>query len=151
MNSAVKQRRFFYWLNICIPLLVGLILYLSFRKDAFISVFWGKYLPLPAPLFKSLPEWLSLFLRNYASDILWAYSLGFAIQLVLGRSKRSRLHTLVVCLCFEVILEVLQRFGVIRGTFDYLDILLEACSICLALLVIKVFEEAQNEKNNQGA
>ena len=141
----------FYTLHIVVPLLAGLYLYLTLRPDAYVSLFVSRFLPLPAPAAPRLPEWLSSFLRNHAADMLWAYALGFAVQSVLGYSRRKLLVSSLLCVCFEILVELSQRFGVLQGTFDPLDAVLEALSVCLAMLVINLFEEAHNEKKRKSS
>ena len=151
MKWKVKTRYLFYGVNIVVPLLIGLLLYITFRRDAYVSILISKYLNLPALSRSILPKWLVSFFRNYASDILWAYSLGFAVMLTLGYNRRNLVFSFFVCICFEAFLEVLQKVEVLHGTFDYFDILLEAVFICLALFNIKKHEEAQNEKSSKNS
>ena len=149
MIGSTRTRILFYGLNIALPLFFGLYLYLTLRADAYISLFICKFIPLPDFPFVSFPEWAIAFLRNFASDMLWAYSLGFSVMLIMGYSQRKTLFALCLCVGFEVLMEVLQKIGVFHGTFDFLDILLEAISICLALFFINKFEEARNEKGSK--
>ncbi len=151
MKGKAKFRYLFYGVNIVIPLLIGLLLYVTFRRDAYVSILISKYLNLPALSNSTLPEWLISFFRSFASDILWAYSLGFAVMLTLGYNRRNLVCSFFVCIFFEAFLEVLQKVGILHGTFDDLDILLEAVFICLALFNIKKHEEAQNEKNSKNS
>lgn len=151
MRENSSQRYFFYGLNAVIPLVLGLFLYLTLRADAYVSIILSKYISLPSFPYSTFPNWAVVFLRNFASDILWAYSLGFAVMFVLGHSRKNLLCGFFLCIGFEVLLEVFQKAGVFLGTFDFLDILLEAISICLALFIINTFEEAQNEKSSKNS
>ena len=141
MKRNIKIRYLFYGLNIFIPLLFGLFLYLKFRREAYVSQIINKYITFPVISFSFFPRWLIPFFRNFASDILWAYSLGFAVQPIIGYSRKNLLFTFLLCVCFEILLEVLQKIDVFHGTFDLLDIIFEAISVCLSLIIIKNFEE----------
>lgn len=64
---------------------------------------------------------------------------------VLGYSRKKLLLAAFLCVGFEVLLEFFQKTGLFHGTFDVFDILIEAVAICLALSLIKKYEEVQNE------
>lgn len=149
MNGNLRNSRLFYFLNIIIPLAIGLILYLSLRKDSYVSLLANTIIHLPNIPEQKLPTGLVAFLRNFASDILWAYALTFAVECVLGYNKKSLLLHILICVCFVVLIELVQKIGIFNGTFDLLDILFEGFSICLAIQIIKKHEEAQNEKNRK--
>lgn len=151
MNRYTRTRYLFYGFNIAIPLLCGLYLYLALRPDAYVSIFISKFIPLPIFPSSSFQRGIVAVLQNFASDMLWAYSLGFAVMLVLGYSRKNLFSAALLCVGFEVLLEVLQKAGLFHGTFDFLDILLEAITVCLALIHIKMFEEAQNEKSSKNS
>jgi hypothetical protein len=78
--------------------------------------------------------------------MLWAYSLTFTVFLILGFKYESLKPTLIICAVFEVSIEFLQKFGVIPGTFDFLDILLELCVTIFAVIIIFfTLRRAKNE------
>lgn len=139
----------FFGLNIIVPLLAGVFLYLWLRPDTYISAYLYKMLSLSVENFQfgfSLPYQLNSFLRNFSCDMLWAYSLTFTVFLILGFKYESLKPTLIICAVFEVSIEFLQKFGVIPGTFDFLDILLELCVTIFAVIIIFfTLRRAKNE------
>ena len=135
-------------LNILIPLLSGLLIYLFFRKDAYILVLIGNRIQLPELPESACPGWLTALFRNSVSDMLWAYALTFAVRSAVGYSRKKGNVIFVICVGFEILTEAAQNTGLVHGTFDVLDMILEAFSICIALLIMKKFEEAYDEKNN---
>lgn len=147
MRDTRGKAGLFFGLNTSLPLVLGLLVYLTLGQDSWIAGFLGRFFPLPA--FSGPPGRAAVILRNFAPDILWAYSLGFAVMALLGDSRKNRRLALLLCVCFEGTLEGLQKTGVLPGTFDPLDIALEALSTCLALLMIRIFQEAKNEKNGK--
>lgn len=151
MNVQKKRRLIFYILNIIIPLVLGLVLYLSFRRDSYIAILVSKYIYLPISPESLIPDGLKAFLRNFVSDILWAYALSFAVVLTIGYSKKRMWFSALICLSFIVTTELFQKIDIFHGTFDVLDILFETLSICLALLFINTYEEAQNEKSRKSS
>ncbi len=151
MNRSTRTRYLFYGLNIAIPLFLGLYIYLALRTDTYISIIINRFLPLPVVPSSYFSRGILAFLRNFASDMLWAYSLGYAVMLVLGYSRKNILLATFLCVGFEVLLEFFQKTGLFHGTFDVFDILIEAAIICLALFLIKKYEEAQNEKSSKNS
>ena len=140
LNTQKHNYMFFYIVNIACPLFIGLFLYLTLRENAYVSAFFIRRFSLPA-----FPHtWLRLsserFIGNHASDILWAYSLTFAVMLTLKYSKKNLLLTFFICVGFAVLTEFFQKYQLFPGTFDVLDMLFEALSVCLALIIIKIYE-----------
>ena len=88
---------------------------------------------------------LARLVRYYMSDILWAYALVFALYLAVG-SNAARVKTaFVIAVVFSAVMEVIQLSPVIPGTFDVIDILVEATAEAIAALIIKKqYEEASN-------
>ena len=81
--------------------------------------------------------WLVTLCRNFLPDILWAYSLTFAVALVWLPEEKVILKVLVICISFEIGVELSQKIGLISGTFDWLDIIFEVCATVLGALIIK--------------
>lgn len=150
MSHINKKNIIFFGMNIIIPLLAGVFLYIWMRPDTYISIYVYNFLDLSVNDLKfgfSLPHLLSSFLRNFSCDMLWAYSLTFTVFVILGLKYESLKPTLIICSMFEIGIELLQKFGVISGTFDFLDILLEFCIIIFAIIVIFfTLRRVKNEK-----
>ena len=70
-------------------------------------------------------------------DMLWAYSLTFAIFLILD----NWMKTFIIASLFTIIIEFLQLTPLIQGTFDIVDIIAMLYSICLAILVIEHYHK----------
>jgi len=140
MTSEELKRTAFYLLNIVVPLASGLIIYLSFRPESYLSSF-AESAGISIQLNSFKPGILYLFIKNYFSDILWAYSLTFAVAFVLGYSRRNLVLTVIICLLFSAVLESFQRLGIFNGTFDVLDIAFEGLSTVLSAALITYYEE----------
>lgn len=128
-------------LNILIPLLLGFSVYIVFRPDAIISVYIFSLLKLHPIVLCLSPEWLRIFVNNFLSDFLWAYSLTFVVSLILGYSRKNQIISFSLCFIFEAIIELLQRTKFIHGTFDIIDVFVESIAILFALVLIKKYEE----------
>lgn len=138
------QRLLFYGLNILLPLLCGLLVYLRFRPRAYVSIFLGQLLSLPPGI--RTPEGPAALVSGFLPDVLWAWALCFAATAALGWQQRERRAALTVCLLFAALTELLQKTGVFPGTFDWMDILAESAAAVLAAVTIHLFEERYYEK-----
>ncbi len=145
--SGQSENRGFYFYNSIIPIFAGALIYILFRKDTYVSLFTAHFVSIPAFSTAGFPVWLKLFLRGYAADILWSYSLAFSLMWLFKDEgkQRGRSKTLIVCSFFICFMEWLQKTGLFHGTFDWWDICLEIVSVIYALSVIRKVEE-KNEK-----
>lgn len=147
-NAYNRKRVLFYGINIVLPLLIGGIVYVVFRRDTYLAEFVFEIIGLKQKEI-ILPAWLSFIVRNYISDFLWAYSLAFALSSLFQYKRRNAVIVFVICVVFALTIELLQNTRAFSGTFDVVDIALEAISVLLALLIIKYYEERQHETVNQ--
>ena len=130
------QRRH-YLLNSFIPVFAGVIIYTLFRKDAYISLLLDRFVSFPEIQTSGVPAWVSRFVKNYAADVLWAYSLTFAVMWSVNseNSLNDSLEVFSICFCFICLVELFQKTGVFRGTYDFLDISFETVSVCFAIFI----------------
>ena len=126
--------------NILLPLLAGASLYIISSPN----VIFLKYLKLRIVIASELMNphiWFWPILRNYIPDMLWGYSLVFAVYMIIDNNAAS-MRMLFYVLVFSIFLELLQLLPTVPGTFDLLDILVEGASEMLAVIIIKKYEEA---------
>ena len=126
--------------NILLPLLAGASLYIISSPN----VIFLKYLKLRIVIASELMNphiWFWPILRNYIPDMLWGYSLVFAVYMIIDNNAAS-MRMLFYVLVFSIALELLQLFPMIPGTFDLLDIFVEGVAEMLAVIIIKKYEEA---------
>lgn len=131
-----EKRRWFFWtINICFPLFMGTCVYLFCRPDTHISATLIRFLSiLRISMEKTTVR--SEFLRFYLCDILWAYALTFTINLLIGQSRKGFIVTAIICLVFEALIEFMQKWQIIYGTFDGFDIVSEALTTAFAISFI---------------
>lgn len=136
----MKKKIAFYFLNIGIPLVIGLGIYLFCYRTTYInSVFTEVFgFSLPYIYFDNA---FHRFITSWACDMLWAYSLTFALYLCFRVFKKPLIITSVTSSLFAIIIELLQINDVINGTFDILDIISELVAISLAVIMIKFIEK----------
>ena len=140
MSKRVKADRVFYILNIIIPIVLGTLLYICFRPDTYISkmicIFFGAKWQLKW-LLDFMPYWMQGIVCNYLCDMLWAYAYVFSVTFVLGFESAGMFSIFILCSIFEILIEIFQKNGVIFGTFDILDIVLEVCVTAIGVALIK--------------
>jgi hypothetical protein len=131
---------------ILLPMLSGLLIYLSSRSESIFLNQWiskinqGKVLTFFQNLIPGnlLPQWIKFSLP----DALWMLSLTTLVLFIwdFKLHKKSMLWVGSTILC-GIVLEILQLFGFIRGTFDVLDLLflIIAGSIPLFFILFKQY------------
>ena len=134
--SRIKAKRnVFFVLNILLSLVIGLTVYVFCRPDTHVSKIVHNLLGVSPEVV--LPEWVMSFLRNYMADVLWAYALTFTVIYILG----SGFLTFAIVAIFEICIEVSQKVGIMSGTFDWVDIILEVCISALVMLLINTIQK----------
>ncbi len=127
ISEYYKRYLIFSIINSISALIGGIILYFLGRT----SVLDGA--PL---LLRLIFEELSF----YFPDALWAYALLFALSTI-NDIGTSAVLTFICGLTWEL----LQKFGIMPGTYDYLDLYLYLVAIIIAIIIIK-FWRNRNEK-----
>jgi len=129
-------RRGLYALNVIIPLISGLFIYLTKAESTYLSRYLsGIRAALPVLDYPDI-------IRNHACDILWTFSLFFCLRLTLGERLKGKHNITVILVTGSVatVLEVMQLFKIIPGTFDMLDILAELTAAAAAFLITMITE-----------
>ena len=126
-------------LHTILPVAVGGLIYFFFRPDTHISRFFYKVFSVTAPdSLEIVPCWLALICRNFLPDMLWAYALTATAMLIMDDGGK---YSFWVCLIFKTVMELCQKWGILSGTFDWLDVFLEICASALAALTVKPTKE----------
>lgn len=127
----MKRKILTIFINIFLPLAVGLCIYLLFYNGTYLNSIFGIELSFKA---NSL---LGIFMKSWACDILWAYSLTYSLYFVLYAFKNRILFSAILSICIATGFELLQLFGKVNGTFDILDIIFQIAAVISAAGVIK--------------
>ncbi len=115
--------------RIVIPLALGAAIYLLLCPETFLSR-WFYALPGLRPPAISAGGALVRLVRNHLPDMLWAFALTCCVSRVLGGRPRT---AVLIAAGTGLFAELLQRaMGV--GTFDWLDVALEALAAAAAVL-----------------
>ncbi len=134
---TIPKRNSLYILNIIAPLFCGLYIYLTKAESTYLSDFlFGFRSVLPTVSYPYI-------IRYYACDFLWTYSLFFCLRLTLGDALKGKHNWTVVLISSvtAIILETIQLFKIIPGTFDFLDILTELLAVAVAFLITAIIEK----------
>ena len=132
----MKRKNLFIFLNIAIPLLIGSAIYLFCYKNTYINTFFEDYFEIDFPYIYR-DALFHKFIINWACDILWAYSLTFALFFCFKAFNKPFLITIFLSVVFSAIFEYLQIPGIINGTFDIWDIITEFSAIFFAVIILK--------------
>ena len=132
----MKRKNLFLFLNIAIPLLIGLAIYLFCYKNTYINTLFENILKIDFPYIYRDNSFHKC-ITNWACDILWAYSLTFALFFCFKDFNKPFLITFFVSIVFSVIFECLQLTSIINGTFDIWDIIMELSAILFAVIILK--------------
>lgn len=124
-------------LNILLPLLAGLSVYVLLRPDSYVSLILSGPLHITYPDAPSnmSPDILRL-LNNFGPDICWSYSLVFAVHAAAKDLRHSLLFTISLSVIVIILVESLQKLGVLSGVFDPLDLVLETTAAATATLIL---------------
>ncbi len=106
----------------------------------------GALFYIPGFKFESV---LYRLMRNYLPDMLWSYSLAFALFFIFcdaGKNKTSIACGITSAL-WGLLMEVFQLLRIAPGTFDIFDFLMEAVSGLIAsMVIILCLRRIRNEK-----
>ncbi|MBP3330420.1 MAG: hypothetical protein J6L89_06260 [Clostridia bacterium] len=122
------KKNAFIFLNIVVPLILGLIIYVFMKNGTYINTFLkteSDYYP------ESI---LGVFIVNWFCDFLWAYALLFLLYFVLFPFQNRIAISSVMTFVLGTILEILQKFDVLTGTFDWWDIVIETIAVIVSVI-----------------
>lgn len=127
----MKRKILTIFINIFLPLAVGLCIYLLFYNGTYLNSMFGIELNFKANSF------LGIFMKSWACDILWAYSLTYSLYFVLYAFRHRIVYSAILSICIATVFELLQLFGIVSGTFDILDIIFQIAAVLFAARAIK--------------
>lgn len=128
MKQITKQNYLqhinYFAVNIFLPLFIGLLIYIFFRSDNIIIVnwvikhdFWGIITRLKTN--SNLAYGLIYCLPN----ALWYFSLQSYMLLIWNEEKKYKTIIFIVLFVLVIFIEFMQKYRLIKGTFDLNDII----------------------------
>ena len=133
--NLMHRYRIFKLLNFFIPFLAACLIYLFFRHDIIIARY-EEWLPLFGKIrsftyIETGNIWYWSFFKYYLPDMLWAYSLGCSAFY----GYRNRVAKIFIPILIGTTIEVLQYVGLLFGTGDIFDIIVEIIGSVTAYFV----------------
>ncbi len=142
-----KKEKRYLLVNIIIPILLGAVIYYLFSPDVLfvkrIDSITGLNFHIRIVENSNL---LFSFIRNFFLDMLWAYALVFALFYIIGDNTASLLKVFLIAFLFSSAMEILQITSIVKGTFDFYDILVEFLAEIVAVFIIKKCSLGRNTK-----
>ena len=133
---------------IIIPLILGAIFYYIYCPDVYFVQFIDQIIKKPIHLRNN--NYLVVFMRNHGLDLIWSFSLTLSFFLISLEYKYNYLLYILIPLLIGLCLEFLQRYNIISGTYDTLDIIFELCGVVLAFIIIRLkMRRMRNEENQK--
>jgi hypothetical protein len=131
------------FLNVLLPLFFGGLIYVLFRSKSLNMFHWFESIGLQKQVMKMrdaiyparahLPTWLYYSLP----DGLWAYSFSSAF-IILWRDQSSiGKYWLLIPFTTGCLSEVAQGLGMMKGTFDVIDLAMYSLGIILSIVILK--------------
>lgn len=120
-------------LNCIISLFAGILIYTLFKRGTYFNNLIQHFISLP---FYMVNTMVGKAILIWGCDFLWAYSLNFALALILKPFNRTILLSSLLAFSAGFLFEILQYFGIFSGTYDFFDILSEAAAVIVSGLMI---------------
>lgn len=121
--------RKFVCINIVVPFIVGLFIYVLFKTPLPIFRFFTDRTN-PLLSLNGFPDVIKYCITNHFADMLWVYSLSASLYLVTSKALFSG----GVAITAVIIFEALQGFDFVAGTGDVFDIIFSLCSVTIFIL-----------------
>ncbi len=125
-----------------ISLLAGYFNYLLFQPDIILF----NFLVVQADAFTIRNNFIRQFFTGYFSDIAWCLALC-CIAFAFAKLKYIRFSGKIQLLLLPFITEAMQHFQIIKGTFDWFDILTYAIIITVFILLFPSLKTYNYEKS----
>jgi len=111
-------------------MIIGCIIYALFRDVNLIDP--------EKKIFPIIKSQYNSFITNCLSDGLWLYSLNATFLVIWKNNSREMVSKWIVAsLVLSVLLEYLQYYNIINGTFDVYDIYIYIASVLLFFIINK--------------
>lgn len=131
------SRKTILFLHIICPLAAGALIYCLAAPDViFIQkakdfMGWTFHMQMSPAGSASLR-----LIRNYLPDMMWGYSLVFALFYIIGNNAASIRKVFWMAFSFSAVMETMQKTSFVPGTFDVFDIAVEFLAEAIAACII---------------
>lgn len=136
MKEGKKNNKvLWFFLTVIMPLALGGIFYFVFCQRIVFVDFIDELLGKGHNIIELPRTGLFVFARNYGLDGIWAFSLTSFLLIVMGNNKYSLIISVLIAIILGMCLELIQYNGLVKGTFDFFDILAETIGTISALII----------------
>lgn len=115
------MKRSFVILNVMIPLIVGAVIYYVFFQETIFVRLIDDIFGLGYHMSLNFENVFVRLIRFYLLDFLWAYAMMSFVLWSFGTDRK----TVIGIVLFEILMETIQLFPFVKGTFDVCDIGIE--------------------------
>lgn len=138
------MKKSFFIFNVIVPLLIGAIIYYVFFPETIFVKCLDKLLDISYHIPLKPENVFAKGIRFYFLDFLWAYALMSFVVWLFGYERKI----VIMIVLFEVLMELVQLFPGIKGTFDVCDIGIEIiANIPVILFSRRGFNNEKDESN----
>lgn len=135
------MKRSFVILNVMIPLIVGAVIYYVFFQETIFVRLIDDIFGLGYHMSLNFENVIVRLIRFYLLDFLWAYAMMSFVLWSFGTDRK----TVIGIVLFEILMETIQLFPFVKGTFDVCDIGIEIAADILVILLFR--RRLKNEKD----
>lgn len=131
------SRKASMFLHIMCPLAAGALIYCLAAPDVIFIKKTTDFMgwSIRTRMF-STDSALFILIRNYLPDMMWGYSLVFALFYITGNSAANIWKVFWIAFPFSAAMELLQKASFVPGTFDVFDITVEFLAEAIAACII---------------
>lgn len=132
-------------IHIICPIVVGTFIYSMASPDVIFIKKAADFIgaTIRVPVFPIDSVFLQ-FVRNYLPDMMWGYSLFFALFYIIGNNMADVWKVFLIAFPFSVAMEVMQKASFVPGTFDVFDIFAEfLAEIAAACIIYKLYSREE--------
>ena len=133
-------------LHIICPIAAGALIYGMVSPDVIFIKKTANFIggTIGMPMFPADSAFLR-FVRNYFPDIMWGYSLVFALFCVIGNNAADIRKIFWIAFSFSAVMEMMQKTSFVPGTFDVFDIVVEFLAEAIAACIIYKLYSSREE------
>ena len=141
--------------HVIIPLIIGSMLYISYRSLSLRMFSWFEAIGLSNfiksireiinPYKESLPNWIYFSMP----DALWVYSFTSAILLIWNNKIVKAKYWLLIPFISGCLVEIAQGLKLVEGTFDPIDLILCSLSFILSMIIINSISVKHENNTHQ--
>ena len=129
------MKRKHYILLTIISLTTGTLVYVFYNQSTFVFTAVSKVIHIPKMNIEN--PILAGFLQCYCADLFWAFSFALIIQSIL-MLDRKKAYWLMLSSCLGLVVEILQMFHIIKGVFDFYDIIVYIIGTGITTIIVRL-------------